>query len=58
MNFLFETAGGVDGIDLKVEGGEKVVFDLFIDGHKISPDEIYGGVGSWHSDANKFEILR
>lgn len=58
MDFRFKTAGGVDGIDFKVEGGEKVVFDLFIDGHKISPDEIYSGAGSWHPDANKFEIIR
>jgi len=58
MDFRFETAGGVDGIDFKVEGGEKVVLDLLIDGHKISADEIYGGFGSWHPSENKFEIVR
>ncbi|VBB07201.1 Hypothetical protein LUCI_2445 [Lucifera butyrica] len=58
MDFRFETAGGVDGIDFKVDGGEKVVFDLFIDGHKISPDVIYGGAGSWHPDHSRFEIIR
>jgi hypothetical protein len=58
MKFNFETAGGVDGIDFKVEGGEKVVFDLLLDGHKITSDEIYGGTGSWHPDKSEFDILR
>jgi hypothetical protein len=58
MNFRFETAGGVDGIDFKVEGGEKVVFNLYMDGHEISPDEIYGGHGSWHPNSDSFQIFR
>ena len=58
LNFRFETAGGVDGIDFKVAGGEKVVLNLLIDGHKIYPGEIYGGFDSWHPSENKFEILR
>lgn len=43
MKFDFTTAGGEDGVNFKIEGGDDVNFDRFIDGHRINPEEIYVG---------------
>lgn len=56
--FRFHTAGGVDGIDFKVGDADKLNFDLFIDGHRISPHQIYVGHRGWHPDDNSFDLYR
>lgn len=59
VTFHFDTgSGGVDGIDFRVRGGDKVVFDLYMDGHKVATDEINGGSNNWHPDSHRFEIFR
>lgn len=58
LEFRFETIGASDGIDFRVDGGDKVDFDLFVDGHKISPKKIYGGEDNWHPRSNSFKIVR
>lgn len=56
LDFTFDTTAGTDGIDFRIEDGEKIKFDLFIDGHKISPKEIHLGGDSSHPENNKFKI--
>jgi hypothetical protein len=58
MKFNFDIGTLIDGIDFKVEGGDKVIFSLLIDGHPIPADEIHGGSGNWHPNNNVFEISR
>jgi hypothetical protein len=58
IKFTLDTGTLMDGFDFKVEGGEKVVFELLIDGHPVPADEIHGGSGNWHPNNNVFEILK
>lgn len=58
IKFNLDTGSLIDGFDFKVEGGQEIVFNLLIDGHPISTDEIHGGTGSWHPNNNVFEIVR
>ncbi|CUH95235.1 putative secreted protein [Propionispora sp. 2/2-37] len=58
IDFRFDTSGGADGIDFKVSGGKKVEFELYMDGHRISPYKIYGGEDNWHPESNRFKIKK
>jgi len=58
MNFDFTTSGGLDGVNFEIEGGDHVNFDLFIDGHRINPEEIYIGDRGWHPDQDDFTLFR
>lgn len=54
--FRLRTGGGVDGLDFRVDDADRINFDLFIDGHRISPHEIYIGHRGWHPDSNNFDF--
>lgn len=58
ITFRFNTDGGVDGMDFRVKRGDRVFFDLYMDGHRISSREIYLGRGGRHPDRNHFEVRR
>lgn len=56
IRFRFSTAGGVDGIDFKVLGGETVDFDLYKDGKEMPRKEIFLGKRGWHPWHNNFYL--
>jgi hypothetical protein len=56
--FRFHTAGGVDGLDFRVDDADHIAFDLYMDGHPISPGHIYIGHRGWHPDDNTFRLRR
>lgn len=58
VHFNLDTGTLIDGFDFKVEGGEKIAFNLLIDGHPIPADEIHGGPNNWHPNNSTFEIPR
>ncbi len=58
ITFKFTTTGGSDGVDFRVRDGERINFDLFIDGHKINPEEIYLGDRGWHPKHHDFTVYR
>lgn len=58
ITFRFTTTSGSDGMDFRVRDGERLNFDLFIDGHKINPHEIYLGERGWHPRSSDFTIRR
>ncbi|MDR3560604.1 MAG: hypothetical protein P4N59_04045 [Negativicutes bacterium] len=58
IKFDFTTEGGADGVNFAIEGGDRVTFDLFIDGHKINPNEIHIGDHSWHPERSEFTLYR
>lgn len=58
ITFKFITAGGDDGLNFKIKGGNHVNFDLFIDGHRINPHEIHIGHNGWHPESSNFRLLR
>ncbi len=56
ITFRFRTAGGSDGLDFRVRDGERLNFALFVDGHRIDPNEIYIGYRGWHPGDNEFRL--
>jgi len=56
ITFRFTTTGGSDGIDFRIRNGERINFDLFVDGHNVKPHEIYLGNRGWHPKHNDFTI--
>lgn len=58
LKFDFETAGGDDGVNFRIEGGDRVNFELFIDGHRINPGEIHIGDRGWHPERSEFTLYR
>jgi hypothetical protein len=58
ISFRFETKGGVDGFDFRVKGGERLMLDLFMDGHRIATREIYVGRRGWHPASSDFTLRR
>jgi len=50
--------GGIDGLNFKIVDGERVNFDLFMDGEKIDPREIYIGENGWHPAHSDFTLHR
>lgn len=57
ITFRFHTAGGVDGLDFRVRGSDRLSFDLYMDGHRIDTSKIYIGYRGWHPDESEF-VLR
>ena len=58
ITFKFKTDGGVDGLNFKVEGGQYVDFDLFIDGHRVNPKDIHIGDRGWSPKGSDFRLYR
>lgn len=58
IRFGLSVAGGTDGIDFKVHGGNHLKFDLYIDDERINPHEIYIGDEGWQPGRSHFTIYR
>lgn len=58
ISFRDTTDGGIDGLNFKVANGSHVHFDLYMDGHKIDPQEIYIGNEGWHPEYSDFTLHR
>lgn len=58
IDFQFTTDGRSVGIDFDVNDGDYMAFELYMDGHKISPLDVYIGQSSWHPNDYKFTLER
>lgn len=58
MRFKFETAGGSDGLNFRINDANYVDFDLYIDGHPINHKKIHIGESSWHPYSHSFRIYQ
>jgi hypothetical protein len=59
IRFRFENDGSdLDGINFRVAGGSKVKFDLYLDGRRIDPNEIFIGEEGWHPGRSAFTMYR
>jgi len=58
ITFRFDTEGGIDGVNFRIDGGSYANFDLFIDGHRIDRNEIHIGDSSWHPRSSDFTLYR
>ena len=59
IRFRFDNAGSdLDGINFRVAGGSKVKFDLYMDGKRIDPSEIFIGEEGWHPGRSAFTMYR
>jgi hypothetical protein len=56
IRFKFETAGGSDGLNFRVKDARSVTFELYMDGKRINPHEIYIGDHGYHPDRSQFTI--
>ncbi|MDR3561053.1 MAG: hypothetical protein P4N59_06390 [Negativicutes bacterium] len=58
LTFRLETEGGAEGVNFRIDGGSWANFDLFIDGRRIDPDEIFIGDRSFHPRRSDFTLFR
>ena len=59
IRFRFESSGkDSDGMTFKVVGGSRVKFDLYIDGKRINPSDIYIGGEGWHPGSSTFTMYK
>jgi len=59
IKFRFDNSGcDVDGINFRIIGGNKVKFDLYMDGRRIDSSEIYIGEEGWHPGRSAFTMYR
>jgi hypothetical protein len=59
IKFRFDNSGrDVDGINFRIIGGNKVKFDLYMDGRRIDTSEIYIGEEGWHPGRSAFTMYR
>ncbi len=58
LQFKFQTAGAVDGLDFKVMGGTYLAFSLMVGGMAAEPAEIYLGHDGWRPSSNHFMLRR
>jgi len=58
VEFQFSTDGRTVGIDFDVVDGDYTAFEVYMDGQKISPMNIYVGRNGWHPSDYKFTLDR
>jgi hypothetical protein len=58
ISFAFDTAGDVDGLDFRIQGGSYVNFELYVDGHRMNTNGIYVGESGKHPRNNDFTLFR
>lgn len=58
IDFQFTTDGRTVGIDFNVADGDYMTFELYMDGNKIIPSDIYVGKDGWHPGDYKFTLDR
>lgn len=57
IDFHFRTYNAQDGVAFRVDGGDRVTFRLYRDGHLIRTDHIFIGAGEINPPSNPFAIL-
>jgi len=58
IEFQFTTDGRTVGIDFDVADGDFIAFEIYMDGNKISPLQIFVGHNGWHPGDYKFTLDR
>ncbi len=58
IRFQFRTYAGIDGLNFRVDGGEKVVLNLKIDDQPAPVTRIFMGEHAVHPLANPFTVHR
>jgi len=58
IEFQFTTDNRSVGINFNVTNGDYTAFELYMDGHKISPMDVYVGKDGWHPGDYKFTLDR
>jgi hypothetical protein len=58
IDFQFTTDGRNVGIDYDVADSDYIAIEIYIDGQKISPMDIYVGKDGWHPNDYKFTLDR
>lgn len=58
LDIRFETWDQVDGVDLRIEGGDRLRFALELDGRRAPVDRIFLGEDGSHPERNPFTIRR
>lgn len=58
IEFQFTTDGRTVGIDPDVVNGDYIAVELYMDGRKISPMDVYIGKDGWHPNNYKFTLDR
>ncbi|VBB08138.1 Hypothetical protein LUCI_3403 [Lucifera butyrica] len=58
VDFQFTTTGRTVGIDFDIADGDYLSLEIYMDGHKISPMDIYVGKDGWHPGKYKFTLNR
>lgn len=56
ITFQFTNIGDSAGIDLHVQEGTYVTFDLSMDGYEVDPAAIFIGEDGWHPGDHKFTL--
>jgi hypothetical protein len=56
IEFQFTTEGKEFGMKFKISDATSVKFDLYMDGNKIIPANIYVGENGWHPNESQFTI--
>jgi hypothetical protein len=56
VDFQYTTSGEAAGIDFYIYRGQSMDFDIYLDGAKIGPDQIFVGEEGWHPESNKFSL--
>jgi len=58
IEFQLTTEGRTVGLDFSIGNGDYTAFELYMDGHKISPMDVYVGKDGWHPGDYKFTLDR
>ena len=58
LRFRFTVHGGVDGVDFRVQGGNRLSFVLDTNGRNAHPADINVGREGWHPGDNRFTLWR
>ena len=58
IRFKFNTTGGSDGLNFRIQNANFVDFDLYIDGHPINRRAIHIGESGWHPYSHNFRMNR
>ena len=54
----FETWGGIDGVDFRIDGGQGYSVELYMDDELIDPGQIFIGANAVHPSGNPYQEWR
>lgn len=58
ITFRFVTGRAAEGLDFRLKNGERVTFELYMDGHRIDRKEIFLGDRGRHPRSSHFSLAR